>query len=69
MDVDHASGGDTDVGVPMAETPCPAWDRAMPPRRRPTAQLLTPAGWAGLLAVAGLAAIAFLALSGLFGAS
>jgi hypothetical protein len=29
--------------------------QAMPPRRRPTARLLTPVGLAGLLAVAGLA--------------
>ncbi|WP_343699026.1 hypothetical protein [Caulobacter sp.] len=35
----------------------------MPPRRRPAARLLTPAGWAGLLALTGLAAglAAFLA--------
>jgi hypothetical protein len=28
----------------------------MPPRRRPVARLLTPAGWAGLAAVTALAA-------------
>ena len=32
--------------------------QAMPPRRRPTARLLTPAGWIG--------AIVFLALAGAF---
>jgi hypothetical protein len=37
----------------------------MPPRRRPTAQLLTPAGWAGLVAAIGFVAAAAIALSGL----
>ncbi len=37
---------------------------AMPARSRPTARLLTPAGWAGLLALAVLAAaFAFIVLS------
>lgn len=31
--------------------------QTMPPRRRPTARLLTPVGLAGLLAVAALAAV------------
>jgi hypothetical protein len=34
----------------------------MPPRHRPTARLLTPAGWTGLLALALLAAGLALAL-------
>ena len=34
----------------------------MPPRTRPTARLLTPAGWAGLLALALLAGAFGLAL-------
>ncbi|MGR4863166.1 hypothetical protein [Caulobacter sp. LARHSG274] len=34
----------------------------MPPRHRPTARLLTPAGWAGLLTLAVLAASLALAL-------
>jgi hypothetical protein len=34
----------------------------MPPRTRPTARLLTPAGWAGLLVIALLAGVAALAV-------
>jgi hypothetical protein len=34
----------------------------MPPRTRPTARLLTPAGWAGLLVIALLAGALVLAL-------
>ncbi|MEH0194306.1 hypothetical protein V7S57_01085 [Caulobacter sp. CCNWLY153] len=38
----------------------------MSPRRRPSARILTPVGWAGLLTTIGLAGVAGLALLTVF---